>query len=951
MAATAPITKQQLADAWRKKFPQYTKDWVDDETLVQGILNKHPSYAEMLVPSYHGIDPSQIERVPAQPVVPQEPDSLAVATAANQSVNDPAAALKAALAASEQESLLGTFGQPQPKAAIDTTPQDSFLDMAGEVVGDIGNFAGAFVAEGSPDLDPRVELESRRAELDPLVKKRKAHLDKMQTLDPNSSAFRVQQAAAQKIMDQEQEIRNRPLTLDERIKWQRQEVKRVSETGIDESAGGRLLEVAGSVAGKAEAALTMVKDWGNKVDQLGKAQQQGYNISVTPGFGLAVDSRVEIQPRDLESKSGKVESFLRELKEDGQAAHQQTFEEILELGGAPAGAAFNMGTAMWETATTLMLAKAATGALPGGMTGPGKTAADTIRHATKFAAWRFITTEGTEQERMAAAQLAFAYSATPAIASGMPTDKLAFLVDWGLNNGITFATGQYGDALAQAQFLAKEGEDGRDWETLDDATKAKYLAVTVPTIAVSDLLFSLSTKSRSDRGAAELYRQMLQSAEIARADEVNSAEYRVFEESRYSDSDAAPPVRIPPKVSERGPEAQPITDAPPKRVERQVKGRAQQIERQQAERPSVPETEFGDVNSPEAFRYLQKQLGISADEVAKIRKADRQAMLDDPDRLQAEAVRRLADQRGVEPGDTEKEAVLEFQRTAEQIEKPAESVDLFHVGVDLKPGQKMTPDDRGLVWFSTTDAYGAGSEGVPTTRIPIPRDKLLVIESADGRSGDPEGRAIVAATENGSKAEVFEEAERRGYLAVQRSKDVSMRPETAERLLAEQAEKPAEQPKPQAEPVKAVEKPISEPEKPAEARVPKTFNTIKALRDQHGDVPRGQIAGKRGKWKLKKGYVPKEAEAVADREVSIDRVKELRDEAQARIDEAVKDSPQEIRDAVAAKPKPELKPKRVPTYFKTMKKLREEHGNVKPYQIKKTKRGYKLNMTAEDPER
>jgi hypothetical protein len=133
------------------------------------------------------------------------------------------------------------------------------------------------------------------------------------------------------------------------------------------------------------------------------------------------------------------------------------------------------------------------------------------------------------------------------------------------------------------------------------------------------------------------------------------------------------------------------------------------------------------------------------------------------------------------------EATAKATETAESPKERGETdsnVKLYHVGHDLKPGGNLKADDRGLVWFSpSAKKYGAGREGVPTTEIEIPRDKILVIEDVNGRPIDPEGLSVVAATENGSKQEVFEEAKKRGYLAVQRAYDVSMEPSTANKYL------------------------------------------------------------------------------------------------------------------------------------------------------------------------
>jgi uncharacterized protein (UPF0335 family) len=116
-------------------------------------------------------------------------------------------------------------------------------------------------------------------------------------------------------------------------------------------------------------------------------------------------------------------------------------------------------------------------------------------------------------------------------------------------------------------------------------------------------------------------------------------------------------------------------------------------------------------------------------------------------------------------------------------EATPKSVEMYHVGVSLKPGGKMKSDNNNLTWFSPTDFYGANKDGVPTTTIKIPREKLLIIEDGNGVPVDKIGSDVVRSTKNGSKAEVFKEAERRGYEAVQRGNDVSMRPETAEKYI------------------------------------------------------------------------------------------------------------------------------------------------------------------------
>jgi hypothetical protein len=129
--------------------------------------------------------------------------------------------------------------------------------------------------------------------------------------------------------------------------------------------------------------------------------------------------------------------------------------------------------------------------------------------------------------------------------------------------------------------------------------------------------------------------------------------------------------------------------------------------------------------------------------------------------------------------------------TAETTPKGTQkSVKLYHVGHKLAQGEDMKADHRGLVWFSPGSKYGAGKENVPTTEIIVPRDKILVIEDENGVAVDNEGQDVISATKNGSKSEIFNEAKKRGYVAVQRGYDVSMEPSTASKYLAAKAESP-----------------------------------------------------------------------------------------------------------------------------------------------------------------
>lgn len=114
--------------------------------------------------------------------------------------------------------------------------------------------------------------------------------------------------------------------------------------------------------------------------------------------------------------------------------------------------------------------------------------------------------------------------------------------------------------------------------------------------------------------------------------------------------------------------------------------------------------------------------------------------------------------------------------------KPTE---LYHVGVQLPAGGKFKSDANGIVWFSTSDsAYGANVKGSKTTSIKIPPEKLLVVEDINGNKG-PLADEFYARQKTGSKAESLKIAQDMGYEAVQRSKDVSMSQDAANKYLAD----------------------------------------------------------------------------------------------------------------------------------------------------------------------
>ncbi len=242
---------------------------------------------------------------------------------------------------------------------------------------------------------------------------------------------------------------------------------------------------------------------------------------------------------------GRAADELRYQAMRGDEAYEQTAADVLRQGGVPARIAYDIATGAWQTAAQLLVSKAVTGALPGGMTGAGKPAMATIEHAAKFAAWSYARTPGDENQKKQAAATAFFYVATPAVSSGASSDALAKLLDFALNSGITVGTGQYTDAWQRAQAMA--AERGESWDALNTAGKAKYLAATASQAALSDLLFSMGTKSRNPRLREFAAQNPDVNREIERTERA-AAEYRAAKpaiEIVRADATVSEPKRTP----------------------------------------------------------------------------------------------------------------------------------------------------------------------------------------------------------------------------------------------------------------------------------------------------------------------------------------------------------------------------------------------------------------------
>lgn len=178
---------------------------------------------------------------------------------------------------------------------------------------------------------------------------------------------------------------------------------------------------------------------------------------------------------------------------DAAEQFQDDLHLVLRDSGMPAAFALQASEALFQTGTRLAIAKGVTGALPGGLTGPGMGWKATLAHSGKFAGFTWVSTQGTPEKKTRAAMIAFLYVGSPAASMNAPTNSLAVLSDFFLNSGITVATGAYKDALEQARIMAEA--QGEDWSTMGNTEKAGFIALTVTPLAVNDLYFSLRTRS------------------------------------------------------------------------------------------------------------------------------------------------------------------------------------------------------------------------------------------------------------------------------------------------------------------------------------------------------------------------------------------------------------------------------------------------------------------------
>lgn len=155
-------------------------------------------------------------------------------------------------------------------------------------------------------------------------------------------------------------------------------------------------------------------------------------------------------------------------------------------------------------------------------------AAKEVPHVARIFAFRYVTTPGTHEERLSAANTAALYRATPIWSMGVPNDFLAFTADVLSNQAISFAKMPvYSRLVERAKALARQENKG------DASAWKKYLfaAATPGDLAevaldvTSNVFFAKNTRSatadRMRRWAVDYDRVMDQAAASLRSQGVN----------------------------------------------------------------------------------------------------------------------------------------------------------------------------------------------------------------------------------------------------------------------------------------------------------------------------------------------------------------------------------------------------------------------------------------------
>ena len=321
-----------------------------------------------------------------------------------------------------------------------------------------------------------------------------------------------------------------------------------------------------------------------------------------PGADRAA-STLNVWRDSLKESSGFEKKAVDEL--------ERSYRETLKSAGSWTASAQKVGEGVFDVAANLMLIKGATGALPGQLTAGvssstrigkwAQAATRTLKHAAKVAALKYATTPGDDKARAESATTSFLYMATPALSAGLPTDTLARTVDFALNSGISLSKGIYQDAFKQAQQLADE-EGG--------SVNSKLFRTLTPAM-VSDLLFSLGTKSATARGLTPQVTKDVQDIDKALAE--------LFPEKPVSREQANPRAKVTaetvnkPDIEIGKPleEVKPV-DEIPKPVSEEAKLEAQLTEKVDEGRAFDEARNLSKMTTPE-IRKVAAESGLKSD--------------------------------------------------------------------------------------------------------------------------------------------------------------------------------------------------------------------------------------------------------------------------------------------------------------------------------------------------
>lgn len=184
---------------------------------------------------------------------------------------------------------------------------------------------------------------------------------------------------------------------------------------------------------------------------------------------------------------------------------------IMDEYGTGAGVAWGTTMAGYQTAAAIVGTIYGSKAIPTGaaftaLGATGKTGA-ALANMTRIGAYKFVTTPGTMEERATQAARYVLYALTPFLSgpaagkiaeligsTAKQADYMAKFIDFFDNTAISAGLGLYSEVESQAKQTAQQ--DGKQWENLSTVEKFYYRLEKITPIALTDLIFSLSTKAQ-----------------------------------------------------------------------------------------------------------------------------------------------------------------------------------------------------------------------------------------------------------------------------------------------------------------------------------------------------------------------------------------------------------------------------------------------------------------------